>query len=60
MENKKHTNHILNEKFPQLPARTINLAVEQDIAASINSFDGLQAKDYPLTMRFDKDNAEFL
>lgn len=58
-DGKKQTYKVLTEKFSQIPSRTVNLAVEQDIAASINSFAGLQAKDFPLTIRFDKDNAEF-
>lgn len=58
-EEKKQTYKTLTEKFSSLPARTISLAVEQDISATLNSFAGLEAKNYPLTMRFDKDNAEF-
>jgi hypothetical protein len=59
-EAKKKVYAVLNEKFPTLPARTISLATQEDIAATINSFAGLEAKNYPPTMRFDKGNAEFL
>jgi transposase len=58
-EQQKETYKILTEKFEKLPARTITIAVHSDIAGIINSYNGLEAKNYPLTMRFDKDNSEF-
>lgn len=58
-EHKKETYKILTEKFPNLPARTVSLAVQSDITASLNSFAGLEAKNYPISMRFDKDNSKF-
>lgn len=58
-EAKKNVYKVLNEKFPELPARTISLAVQEDVSATVNSIVGLEAKNYPLAMRFDKDNSEF-
>jgi len=59
ISDRTHAYKVLTEKFAQVPTRTVNLAVEEDICASINSFTGFQAKDFPLTLRFDKNNAEF-
>jgi hypothetical protein len=59
LQDKKNVYGLLTAKFPQVPARAVSLAVQGDIVASINSFAGLQAKDYPPTLRFDKDCAEF-
>jgi len=59
LEQKKETYQILTEKFPDLPARTISLVIKEDISATINSFAGLEAKNFPISMRFDKDNSEF-
>jgi len=59
LEAKKAVYKILNEKFLELPARTIALALEEDITATINGFAGLEAKNFPPTMRFDKGNADF-
>lgn len=58
-DNKKQVYHVLTGKFASTPARTVSIAVEEDIAAMINSYAGLQAKDFPLTLRLDKDNSEF-
>jgi len=58
-EDTKDVYAILTEKFSKLPARTIALAIHSDISATLNGFAGLESKNYPLSMRFDKDNSKF-
>lgn len=55
----KQTYHVLTNKFPQIPTRIVNIGLQSDIKAIINSYTGLTAKNYPLTMRFDGDCSKF-
>lgn len=50
---------VLTEKFSAVPSRVVALGVKSDIKAIINSYTGLTAKNYPLTIRFDGGCSKF-
>lgn len=55
----KEVYYTLTEKFSSIPSRVVTLGVQSDIKAIINSYTGLTAKNYPLTIRFDRGCATF-